>query len=328
MILPGKNINSFKVGSSEAAGKGSWFTGKMNTQILDFDPFVSGYAFIIWVKIPAWVTDAYPNFRQMTQKNFKTFQGISDLELQTAQYTHTFNANAYEYATTLNKGNTNFSISHQEFSGSPIKNMYQFWVSGIRDPETDIATYARAYNTSYGAKNHTGELLYIVTRPDANNYEHNNIEFSAYYTAVFPTRIPLNHLNYSQGSHDSPDIEINFVGDLHIGPAVDEFAYSVMCGKNTTSGIVKPYSFVTSAYFDPNTPTLGDNLTLESKLNNDIYKDYSPKNKTISGKSPVDAYTSGSTKQAENEDTEYSQLEGRVQNLENQVAAATGAGNI
>ena len=84
--------------------------------------------------------------------------------------------------------------------------------------------------------------LYIVTRPDANNVSMKNIEFAAYYTNVFPTRIPLGHLNYEMGSHDIQKIEIPFRGNLHISAQVDEYAKTLL---ETT------YAFRTEGLFDP-----------------------------------------------------------------------------
>ena len=273
MLIPGKNINIFETNKERV--QGSWFTGKMNTQRLDFDPLVTGYAFLVWTKLPFWVSATYPNFADMTQKNFKSFDGLANMELQTAQYAHTFNANNYEYATSIQKQNTNFTIKHQEFSGNPIKNMYQFWITGIRDPETDIAVYPRAFKCAYGAKNHTGELLYIVTRPDANNVEFNNIEFAAYYTAIMPTTLPIQHFAYNQGDHNSPEIDINFVGDLHLGPEVDNFAYEVLNDNPsaiTNAGIeiiAPPYPILTTADFDPKNAdyNLGDGTGVDKDAN-------------------------------------------------------------
>lgn len=237
-----KSGPSIRVYDNDLAKNKSFFTGHMNLQTLEFDPYVSGYAFIIWVKLPKWFEQEYPGFRSMTQKNFKSFDGISDMELQAEDYTHTFNSNAYGVASTIQKANTEFTLKHQEFSGSPIKNMYQYWVSSIRDPRTDIATYPKKYGIEYAAKNHTGELLYIVTRPDANNIEKKNIEFAAYYTNVFPTRIPLSHFNYSQGDHSLAEIDIPFRGTMNISAKVDEFAKQMLSST---------YSFVAEGMFDP-----------------------------------------------------------------------------
>jgi len=297
MLIPGKSINAFK--KEGTASQGNWFTGKMNTQNLNFDPLITGYSFIIWTKLPFWVEGTYGDFAHMTQKNFKAFEGLSDIELQTGQYAHTFNGNNYEYATTITKGNTQFSLRHQEFSGNPIKNMYQFWVTGIRDPETDIALYPRAFHCEYGAKNHTGELLYIMTRPDANNVTMQNIEFAAYYTAVFPLRVPIAHLGYTQGDHNSPEIEINMVGDLHIGPEVDDFAYDVLSGNVTStreggSKIVTPYHFITSACFSPKESNRGDNKYIYSDAEYGyVDKDYNTRTSIQEGNAPAPQGTLG-----------------------------------
>lgn len=207
----------------------NFFNGSYNTLTLDFDPLVNGYSFFKWTKIPEWVKMTYAGFAELTEKNFLEGFSLSDIELETAQITHGFNANEYNFASAIKKGNTDFSIKHREFSGSPIRNMYQYWITGIRDPETGIATYPK-YNFpggvkfSYGAKNHTGEICYIVTRPDANNVDENNIEFSCYYTAVIPTKIMLSQFAFTHGTHDATEYEQAFKGVFHMGPKVDALA--------------------------------------------------------------------------------------------------------
>lgn len=239
MILPGSEV---RVYDSTLATSNSFFTGGLNLQKLEFDPLVTGYAFVIWVKVPSWVQATFPGFKAMTEKNFKGFEGLEDMELQTQQQNYGFANNEYSVPAGITKNNSDFNIKHQEFSGSPIKNMYQYWVSGIADPETGIPTYPVVHGIDYAAKNHTGALLYIVTRPDANNVEKKNIEFSAYISNVFPTRIPLSHFNYSQGSHDLVEIDVPLRGNLHIGPKVDAFAHKML---------KQAYTFVTEDMFDP-----------------------------------------------------------------------------
>lgn len=235
----GSGIRAF---DNSIASNDGFFKGSPNFQTLEFDPLITGYAFIIWTKLPAWVEEEFPGFKDMTQKNFKAFSGLSDIELAAGEVQYGFTGNAYSVATNITKGNTEFTLRHNEFSGSPIKNMYQLWVSGIRDPESGIATYPKKYGVEYAAKNHTGELMYIMTRPDANNVDKSNVEFAAYYTGVFPTRIPLGHLNFEEGSHDAQSIEIPFKANLHLSPKVDEHAQELL---QTT------YAFKSMAHFDP-----------------------------------------------------------------------------
>jgi hypothetical protein len=249
---------NIRVFDSQIATQQSFFTGGLNLKQLAFDPLVTGYAFIIWTKLPRWLVTEYPGFKAMTEKNFKAFSGIEDMELQVQQYAYGFNNNEYNVAAGITKNNTEFTVRHQEYSGSPIKNMYQFWVSSVADPETGIATYPKVYGMEYATKNHTGELMYIVTRPDVNNTERRNIEFAAYYTNVMPKRIPLSHFEYNQGEHNLVEIEIPFNGNMHISSKVDDYAKKLL---DTT------YSFVTEGQFDPENMNTGGRYITEFNTN-------------------------------------------------------------
>lgn len=257
MNKPGTGI---RVYDTDLAKDQSFYSGHMNLQKLAFDPMVTGYSFIIWSKLPLWVEKEFPGFRQMTQKNFKAFSGLTSMTLNTAEYNHSFNNNAYNFNASIEKGNNEFAITHQEFSGSPMRNAYQYWITGISDPRTGIATYPKLHNMEYAAKNHTGELMYIMTRPDANNVTHRNIEFAAYYTNVLPLTIPLDHFNFTQGSHDGVEFEIQFKGTMNISPNVDAYAVELL---------KRAYAFTSENMFDPKNENVnGANITEFKQPNN------------------------------------------------------------
>jgi len=223
-LIPSSTSN--KVFGFETTKQENFFKGSMNYKDLQWDPYVSGYSFIVWTKIPKWIESQFGegNVQAFMQKNFHSFSQISSIELQTAMQSHGFTANESAFATTIQKGNTEFTLKLQEFSGSPVRNLFSFWVSGIRDPESGIATYPKMFGMDYAAKNHTGELLYIVTRPDANNVGRPIVEFACYYDAVFPVSIPMDHLNYEKGSHDGQELDIQFKGVFHTSPDVNDLA--------------------------------------------------------------------------------------------------------
>jgi len=222
MIKPdGRSIASYDPSRADAKG---FFQGAFNTKALDFDPLINGYAVFQWIKVPKWVESTFKSFKILTQKNFKELSGLSNIELQTIGVTNGFSANEYHVANTIQKQNQNFTIKHQEFSGSPIKNMYQFWITGIRDPQTGIATYPAIFGIDYAAKNHTGEILYINTRPDMNNVDKHNIEFSCFWSAVMPKVIKLEQFNFSLNTHDQVEYDQQFTGDFYMGSKVDAYA--------------------------------------------------------------------------------------------------------
>lgn len=235
MLKP--DASSVYVLNHDIANVDGFFNGTFNTFTLEADPLINGFAFIKWTHVPKWVEDAYPSFVAMSERNFKEFGGISDIELESDAMTHGFNANEYSYAKSIKKNNTEFTIKHQEFSGSPMRHMYSYWITGIRDPETGFASYPRLAKCDYGAKNHTGELMYIATRPDVNNVDFTNIEFACYYSAVFPTRILLGQFNFTAGNNDGFEYEQTFKGNFHYSSKIDAYAKEIL--RDKTYGIIE-----------------------------------------------------------------------------------------
>ena len=210
---------------------GSFFTGVDDQVNLYLDPIVTGYAFIYWVDLPNWFEkDAdLKYFKQLSEKNFRSFQGINSIELNTAQLQTGFAGHEINAVTGISRQNPEFQIGHKEFSGSRMTKMYQKWLSMIRDPRTGVALYPKLYNVEYGARNHSGQLLYIMTRPDATNAGKNVVEYACFYSNVVPTNVPLDSLyNFEIGSQDSPQIEITFKGFPEIGPNVNAYAEKIL----------------------------------------------------------------------------------------------------
>lgn len=241
MDKPGTKINNAAAPTVwDQAGtptQDNFWVGAFNSDWLYFDPLLVGYAFIIWTRLPKLITETYPQFANLTQKNFAGFDGMADIELTTAGVTEGYTTNEYHVAQSLGAKPAQFTLRHLEYSGNPVKNMYQHWVTCIRDPRTGIATYPKQYDQDYRAFNHTGELMYIVTRPDANNFDGKQIiEFAAYWTAVMPKKIPLGHFNYTKGTQNVPiELDIPFAGVVHIGKNVDDAAQDLLASPSYRS---------------------------------------------------------------------------------------------
>jgi len=218
---PSSSINVFDVAK---ATPDTFFQGQFQSEQIVRDPLISGYAFVKWLKVPTWVEKEYSGFRALTEKNMRAFGGLQDIDLNTFAMQEGFSnsENMFAGGAQMFQG---FTMTHREYSGSPIRNAYTHWVTGVRDPVTNIARYPRDYQMEYSAANHTGELLYVMTRPDADNVNNGKIiEFACLYTMVMPVRIHLGHLNFTAGTNDGSELEQQFVGVPHISPAVDEIA--------------------------------------------------------------------------------------------------------
>jgi hypothetical protein len=206
------------------------FTGVDDLVNMNLDPYVSGYAFIYWVQLPEWFKndEDLKHYKLLSQKNFNSFQGMNPIDLGTAEHQTGFAGNSFDVVTGVSRGSGEFTISHKEYRGGVMRKMYQKWITMIRDPRTGIALYPKLYNVDYSSRNHTGQLLYIVTSPDVTSGR-NNIEHAVFYSNVFPTNVPFDTLyNYERGNQESPTIDISFKGFPEFGPDVDEYAKRIL----------------------------------------------------------------------------------------------------
>ena len=222
------------VGNAEKSNffAGTWDMDQSNLD--NYDPFLTGYAYIVWTKLPSFMpSEIRQRFKHMTEKNFKSFSGNNDLSLDTEAVTMGFAGNSYDAATNLKKGEGSFTLKHQEFIGSPIRELYEYWVTGIRDPETGLATYHGRLGDAndcpyYSSRFHSGELLYIVTDPAGALGGEQSIEYACYYTNVIPTKVPLAHMDYSAGDHAAVEIDQEFRGVWHRSKRIDAIAKKVI----------------------------------------------------------------------------------------------------
>jgi hypothetical protein len=212
----------------------TFYTGGFNTKTLPMDPLVTGFAFFKWIVLPSWFEKKYDWFAGITEKNLKSFQGNDDIEISPIGLQIGFTGNESQFAGIMGSKGSGFTMSHNEFSGSPVTEAYNYWVSSVRDPHAGYASYCAEHGVDYAARNHTGELLYVVLKPSAGKVGGSSrdisldIEDATYYTNVLPLKIQRNHLNYTQGSQDAVQVEQNFAADRWFGAGVLEYASSVL----------------------------------------------------------------------------------------------------
>ena len=199
----------------------------------EMEPFLTGYGFMIWTHLPLFADESWKTrFRLLTERDLRSFSGHSDLTMEFEDLTQGFGGNTMAYPTNMKKDDTTFSVKFYEKAGSPLRNMFNYWLTGIRDPETGLATYhgkIKDGQFQYAAMNHVAEVLYVVTDASGGvNSDGSGIEYAEYWTNVVPTKIPKSHLDFEKGSHSLVDIDIEFRGNWHCGTQVNELAVTAM----------------------------------------------------------------------------------------------------
>lgn len=196
-----------------------------------FNPLITAsHAFIFWTKMCPFVS-LLPNgkelekiFKAVTEKGFKSFSGINGLQLGTETLASGSSGNDANIATVTTDDSNSFGIKCYEFSGRPIGNYIELIMTGISDPKTKVSTYHGLIadgTMEYAPKNHTMELLYVVT--DSTEVS-TGIEYACLITNILFTESPRDFLNYDKGNTGIVEIDLNFTGVKYESPAINELA--------------------------------------------------------------------------------------------------------
>ena len=181
------------------------------------DPYISGYHFINFVKLPIELTK-FIKYGDGERHGIGSELEISQTlnasclsvtppggTLNKAEFTG-LGGIKFAVPTNVDYGNT-LTVKFLEYSSLPILSIIGGWVRMIRDYRTGTSQLAgTAGTTEYTKANYAGTLLYWTTKPDGLT-----VEFSACYTGIFPTKDPMDLYTGDLTAVDKlePDIEFN-----------------------------------------------------------------------------------------------------------------------
>jgi hypothetical protein len=173
------------------------------------EPFVSGYNFISWFKLPGFFDgDTRAAYRAYTERNLKSLDLYNDFEMETGSVNYGFHGASYEVATNLRRDIQRITTGHNEFWSLPVSRLTEKWVTGIRDPETGMAHYhGQLINNDlieYKPSYHCGSMITWVTDPAGKG-----LVRAALLVNMFPLPVKLSHLNMSSGDHSTTDMSIS-----------------------------------------------------------------------------------------------------------------------
>lgn len=224
----------------------SLFLGGLNAKnnvLGAYTPLKTGYARIFMIKSPAfmmkWDADRTKSFRHLVEYGFIGVDGIQNTTLETEQLTGGYAGRQLDVATTAKDETNEITIRLYEFSGSPVRAYIDAWVTGISDPLTGLSHY-HGVDTSYSQKNHTAEMIYLVTDPTGKN-----IEYACMFANMMPKQVKKDHFNYEAGQHNIVQVDIPFTAVKYESPDINLAAakllekYTVlMNGYNFKSGYI------------------------------------------------------------------------------------------
>ena len=187
--------------------------------LVQFNPYESGYAIFLICQMPKFIerlarVNTYYrslmlNWEHIIEYEFKSFDGLEDMGADTIQLGDDLNS-----LNVISKVNmqsaTEFSLTYDEKSGSPLTKFAHLYLSGIKDPRTQVKNYhglIHSGDMEPGFENEVFTFLFIATDNTMREVEAaylllacqlNSAEFTMY--------------NFTKGDINKKDITVKFSG--------------------------------------------------------------------------------------------------------------------
>lgn len=203
--------------------------------LVQFNPYETGYAAFVICEMPKFMQaladqdDGYKklvqNFAHIIEYEFKSFDGLQDINADTITLGDDLNN-----INVINKVNmqsaSEFSLTYDEKSGSPITKFSKLYLTGIKDPRTQVKTYHGLIHSGLmepGFENEVFTFLYINTD---NTMRH--VEAAYLLIGCQLNSADTDMYNYTKGSIDKREVTVKFSGYPISSPMVDRAAQDIL----------------------------------------------------------------------------------------------------
>ena len=188
--------------------------------LMAYDPFKKGFGRVFMIRQPTFVMKAIPDkmkkFKHILEYCNTGISGIQDIDMDTTNMTGGYNQSNVTFQTTMNDDANTLTIKTYEFSGSPVREVLHYWLTGISDLQTAFGTY-HGTNVPYNQANHTAEFIYVLTDQTGKRVEHVSL-----WANCVPKQIPMEHLNTDAGDHDLVPLDVAFTGKRYESAQINQ----------------------------------------------------------------------------------------------------------
>ena len=172
------------------------------------DPYLTGYHFIYFAKLPAALASYSSGLEDGEIKNLLAGACLSVTPpggtLNKVEYTG-LGGVKFAVPGNIDYGNS-VSVKFLEFNKLPVFNIMHGWVKMIRDYRTGVSNLVEtADGMGYSKSTYAGLMYYWTTAPDAKT-----VEYFACYDGLFPTKDPQDLFTSDVETIGRLDIEIEF----------------------------------------------------------------------------------------------------------------------
>lgn len=199
--------------------------------LVQFNMYEGGYAALFVIKMPTYLTtlaeagkytDLINNYKHILERDFKSLSGISDITADALDVTDGIDTLQVIGKVTM-QPSTEFTLTYQERSGSPITRLHEVYLRGIRDPRGGQVKHYHGLieeeKLEAGYENETFTLLYINTDNTMRKIEKAYLILSAWITDA-KTSI----YEYTKGDVTFKDVDVTMNGYPITSDTIDQKA--------------------------------------------------------------------------------------------------------
>ena len=195
------------------------------------DPLRTNFVRIFITRLPKFMLDmdtaASKRFKHIVEMGFVGIDGIQNTTMDTEEITGGYAGNRFKIPGVVKDDTDSVTIKLYEFSGSPVREYIDTWMTGISDPLTGLSHYHGYISETcrFKASNHTMEMFYVVTDPTGHE---NGIEYACLFANMMPTEVKKDHFNFEPGTHPAVQIDVPFTATRYESPQINEIAYALI----------------------------------------------------------------------------------------------------
>ena len=194
-----------------------------------FDPLRQGFSRIFVMRAPRFMeemdVDATRRFKHLVEFGFKRIDGIQDMDMDTEEITGGYTGGRFEIPNVVRDNTQAITIQVYEFSGSPVREYIDTWMTGISDPLTGLAHYHGMLSDTipYRASNHVMECIYCTTDPTGID-----IEYACMFSNMMPKSVKKAQFNFDSGQHGAVEMDLEFTTTKYESPQINEVAAALL----------------------------------------------------------------------------------------------------
>lgn len=203
--------------------------------LVQFNPYETGYAAFIICQMPKFMEllakyDAsynklVSNWAHIIEYEFKSFDGLEGLTADTI--TLGDDLNSINVISKVNmQSASEFSLVYDEKSGSPLTKFAKLYLTGIKDPRTQVKTYHGLIHSNKmepGFENEVFTFLFITTDNTMREVENAVLLIGCQLNSC-----DLDMYNYTKGDIAKRDVTVKFSGYPVQSSYIDKAAQSML----------------------------------------------------------------------------------------------------